>query len=147
MLLFKHDTCQFISGEAQVQRAGGEGFSHNEQNPDNKTNRILQIWALPEKNGLPASYKFYKPKNGLTRLYGGPENQAQTFSSSTTIDLLNLNEGDSFFIEKEMMTYIAEGSALLNSGTSLIEGDLNIFNNAEIVAQSELKMILINKGK
>lgn len=37
--------------EAQVQRAGGEGFSHNEINPDDVENRLIQIWALPERNG------------------------------------------------------------------------------------------------
>lgn len=34
--------------QAQAQRAGGEGFSHNEINPDNKKNRLIQLWVLPE---------------------------------------------------------------------------------------------------
>ena len=35
------------AGDVQVQRAGGEGFEHNEINPDNSKNRMLQVWALP----------------------------------------------------------------------------------------------------
>lgn len=53
----------------QVQRDGGEGFNHNEINPDDSKNRMLQVWALPEIKGQPASYKFYSPKlDGVTRI-------------------------------------------------------------------------------
>ena len=44
-----------VAGDVQVQRAGGEGFNHNEINPDNTNNRMLQVWALPEEKGQPAS--------------------------------------------------------------------------------------------
>ncbi len=37
----------------QVQRAGGEGFTHNEINPDDAKNRMIQIWVLPESQGEP----------------------------------------------------------------------------------------------
>jgi redox-sensitive bicupin YhaK (pirin superfamily) len=37
--------------DVQVQRAGGEGFSHNEINPDGDWNRLIQLWALPEVAG------------------------------------------------------------------------------------------------
>ncbi len=133
------------TGDIQVQRAGGEGFSHNEKNPDQKHNRILQIWALPEERGLPASYKFYSPKNGVTRIYGGPEDQKETFSSSTTVDFLILKKGESFAMESEVMTYLAEGQANANGNEDLIEGDLNIFENVKISAKEDLKLVLIQK--
>ena len=61
-----------VAGDVQVQRAGGEGFNHNEINPDDSKNRMLQVWAFPEVKGQPASYKFYSPKlDGITRIYGG----------------------------------------------------------------------------
>lgn len=60
------------TGNVQVQRAGGEGFSHNEVNPDNKKNRMIQLWVLPEEEGQPAGYKYYIPAlTGTTRVYGG----------------------------------------------------------------------------
>ena len=31
------------AGQVQVQRAGGEGFSHNEINPDDEKNRMIQF--------------------------------------------------------------------------------------------------------
>jgi hypothetical protein len=132
-------------GEVQVQRAGGEGFSHNEKNPDQKKNRILQVWALPEESGLSAAYKAYKPEKGLTRLYGGPENQKETFPSSTTIEILILEAGEQFSFQKEAMTYLAEGTASIENGLEIIEGDLNLLENTELTAKSDLKMIIIKK--
>jgi redox-sensitive bicupin YhaK (pirin superfamily) len=65
------------STDAQSQRAGGEGFSHNEVNPDDTENRMIQLWVLPERTGEPASYKFFQPKPGkVTRVYGGQWNKA-----------------------------------------------------------------------
>lgn len=131
------------ASEVQVQRAGGEGFSHNEQNPDQSINRILQVWALPEKKGLPASYKSYKPGLGLTRLYGGPEEQEQTFSSSTTIELLHLKAGESFTFREKAMTYLAEGKAYLGNDENLVEGDLNFLENTKLMAETETKLVII----
>ena len=39
------------ANHVQVQRAGGEGFLHNEVNPDDKENRMIQMWVRPEKVG------------------------------------------------------------------------------------------------
>ena len=65
--------------DVQVQRAGGEGFSHNEINPDNAINRMIQLWVLPEKSGQPAGYKLYTPKWGeISRIYGGSPDQTET---------------------------------------------------------------------
>lgn len=133
------------SGEIQVQRAGGEGFSHNEQNPDQKTNRILQIWALPEKSGLPAGYKSYKPKKGLTKIYGGSTNQNLTFSSSTSIEYLILDKGKTFTLEKEALTYLAQGSAVTTNQEKIELGDLSLLSTTTITANEDLKMILIKK--
>jgi len=68
------------SNDVQVQRAGGEGFSHNEINPDDNWNRMIQLWALPEVSGQPAAYKVFQPVNGkLTRIYGGDHNDGIDF--------------------------------------------------------------------
>jgi len=53
------------SHHVQAQRAGGEGFSHNEINPDDSENRMIQLWVLPEKSGQAAGYKLYSPVDGL----------------------------------------------------------------------------------
>ena len=48
------------AGTVQVQRAGGEGFSHNEINPDDSENQMIQIWVLPDGlDGLRAAHQRY----------------------------------------------------------------------------------------
>ncbi|MFQ5353607.1 MAG: pirin family protein, partial [Thermodesulfobacteriota bacterium] len=79
----------------QVQCAGGEGFSHNEINPDDTKNRMIQIWVLPEKKGEPSAYKIYNPQPGnITRVYGGGAEQSETFSSRTVIDVAHPGNGE-----------------------------------------------------
>ena len=76
------------SNHVQVQRAGGEGFAHNEVNPDDKENRMIQIWVTPEKSGEPAGYKSYSLQQGrVTRVYGGDDDQVETFVSKTILDV------------------------------------------------------------
>jgi redox-sensitive bicupin YhaK (pirin superfamily) len=98
-------------GNVQVQRAGQEGFSHNEVNPNGKQNRMIQLWALPDQPGEPAGYKQYVPvKNGVTKIYGGAKDQKDTFDSSTNIDVVNVAPGRSYQYDDETMMYVVSGS-------------------------------------
>lgn len=110
--------------DVQVQRAGGEGFSHNEINPDNATNRMTQLWALPEKPGQPAGYKMYTPQWGkIARIYGGLPDQEETFNSQTMIDVGLLNPEQKVAFESEYMAYLTTGTATVG-GAEVREGDL-----------------------
>ena len=44
------------AGSVQVQRAGAEGFRHNEVNPNNEQNHMIQLWVLPDEKDQPAGY-------------------------------------------------------------------------------------------
>ena len=113
-----------FANQVQVQRAGGESFEHNEINPDNQQNRMLQLWVLPETEGEPASYKFYDLEQGkLTFIYGGVKTQSDTLDSHTSIEVGMLNKGQEITKNGEFMVYIAKGSGRLNE-VSVKEGDL-----------------------
>lgn len=113
-----------VANQAQVQRAGGEGFEHNEINPDDDRNRIIQIWVLPEKKGESVAYKFYDIEKGkLTRIYGGRKNQGATLDSHTNLDVGVLNKGQKINKEGVFMAYITRGSGDLD-GTIVKDGDL-----------------------
>lgn len=116
-----------VAGDVQVQRAGGEGFDHNEINPDDKNNRMLQIWALPENKGEPAAYKAYRPaQQGVTRIYGGDKSQTDTFDSHTIIDVVNLAAGDTMTLANESLVYVTKGQASFNeqgNSESLFTGE------------------------
>ncbi len=75
------------AGMVQVQRAGAEGFTHNEINPDDSPNHMIQLWVLPDEAGEPAGYRVYSPENGSRlQIYGGSKDQSERFYSQTYID-------------------------------------------------------------
>jgi len=137
------------TGEAQVQRAGGEGFTHNEVNPDNTKNRMLQLWVLPDESDQPANYKHYTLKsNGVTRIYGGSKNQSKTFDSGTIIDVVRLSSGESIRFDQEILAYVSQGKAAFsdeNSTFSAEEGDLIRSYQTEISTNSDVEIVVVSK--
>ncbi|WP_286262856.1 pirin family protein [Thalassotalea atypica] len=137
------------AGEAQVQRAGGEGFSHNEVNPDDTQNRMLQLWVTPEEPGQQASYKHYTLKDkGVTRIYGGNKGQDETFDSRTVIDIVRLPQGESTTFEQETLTYLSQGNAEFsdpNAVFSAADGDLIRSYKTEIRATTDVEIVVISQ--
>lgn len=143
-----------FAGDVQVQRAGGEGFEHNEINPDNGKNRMLQVWALPVVKGQPASYKSYTPKlAGVTRIYGGTKNQSDTFDSHTMIDIVHLKAGENISLDGEQLFYVITGEATINerqnindSGLKHIKtGDLIRSRDANITATNSIHLLVVSQ--
>ncbi len=113
-----------VTDQVQVQRAGGEGFSHNEINPDGVKNRMLQLWVLPEEAGQPAGYKLYDlAPGGVVRIYGGPAGQDATFASQTTIDVALPEAGQSLTFDGPFIAYLSRGSGSAN-GQPVEDGDI-----------------------
>ncbi len=135
---------QMDSRHVQVQRAGGEGFSHNEINPDDVENRMIQLWVLPEKPGQRARYKLYTPKNGeLMRIYGGEADQDETLDSHTLIDVGVILAGKSILMNTPVLAYITCGSGMFN-GVMVNEGDLVRDEKIEFIAKDDAQLILIH---
>lgn len=137
------------AGAVQVQRAGGEGFSHNEVNPDNHKNRLIQLWALPEEAGQPAGYKFYEPQaNGITRIYGGDKSQQETFDSHTIIDIVRLAAGEQLTLSGDQLSYLTQGTAEFIEGDQRHEahdGDLIRSKDVTITAVNDVNMIVVSQ--
>lgn len=130
--------------DVQVQRAGGEGFSHNEINPDDDWNRMLQLWVLPEVSGQAADYKVYKPVVGeLTRIYGGENNGKTDFPAKTKIDVALLNHAQQIEIDEPFIAYIARGKGLANN-QAVEEGDLIRGNAIKFEALGDAQIIIIH---
>ena len=135
------------SNHVQVQRAGGEGFAHNEVNPDNQENRMIQIWITPEKSGEPAGYKSYPLQQGkITRVYGGDVNQNKTFVSQTTLDVGLVNASQTVSLGGEFIAYVTKGNATLN-GESATGGDLIRGHDIKFQAQTDSQIIIVRKIK
>jgi len=126
-----------VANQAQVQRAGGEGFGHNEINPDEGRTRLLQLWALPETSGSTADYKFYNTNDGhLHRIYGGSTEQTKSFDSHTLIDTGLVKKGYQTSRKGETLVYVANGEVLVNDQL-LKDGDLIRAELIDLVVVSE----------
>ncbi|MFA3920221.1 pirin family protein [Ruegeria hyattellae] len=131
------------TNDAQVQRAGGEGFNHNEVNPDETQNRMLQLWVLPEVKGEPAGYKKFSPTWGETvRIYGGSPEHTQSFAAKTTIDVAMLTAGQSIELTTPYLAYVAKGNGRFAS-TDLTGGDLTRGANGTFTATTDVQFILV----
>jgi len=131
------------AGTVQVQRAGGEGFSHNEINPDDTENQMIQIWVLPDEAEEPAGYKVYQPAAGeRAHIYGGSKNQDDTFYSATSIDVANVLSGQSVNQPGNVMVYVSKGSGIVG-GDSVRARTLLRGTDFEFTASSDAQLILI----
>jgi redox-sensitive bicupin YhaK (pirin superfamily) len=112
------DGDRLSAGSVQVQRAGAEGFRHNEVNPNDEQNQMIQMWVLPDKLGEQAGYKVYQPESGqLTQVYGGNKNQQNTFNSKISVAVSNTQVEQNIVLAGEVLVYVSKGSALINSTT------------------------------
>lgn len=135
---------EMSDSDVQVQRAGGEGFSHNEVNPDNTENRLIQLWVLPERSGEPAGYRFYHPTLGtMTRIYGGTADQDETFESHTLIDVGLLEASQKASIGGPFLAYVTRGSGLVN-GTPVSDGDLIRGEDIAFEATEDAQLVVVH---
>ena len=132
------------AGMVQVQRAGAEGFSHNEINPDDTQNHMIQIWVAPDEPGEPAGYKSYTPKMGdHAHVYGGPNDQNDRFYSKTQIKIVNATAGQTVSHHGEVMAYLSKGSGTAN-GQAVNARTLMRTDGIEFQAGELAQLILIH---
>ena len=131
------------AGQVQVQRAGGEGFKHNEINPHATKNRMIQLWVLPENHGEEAGYKLYDvTQNKLTKIYGGTKEQSITFDSHTVLEVGEFSKAFKFRKEGDFLVYMTGGTALLND-TNVKDGDLIRGSNLNFKATSDNAQVIL----
>lgn len=132
----------------QVQRAGGEGFTHNEINPDDFKNRMIQLWVLPETAGEAAAYKIFESKPGeRTRVYGGPAEQDETIAARTIIEIAQVNAGDKLAQAGKSLVYMTTGKGTMHEGPddeqTIREGDLVESTDFNFSATGDSKLIIV----
>lgn len=128
----------------QIQRAGREGLLHNETNPDGKWNRMIQIWVLPEEEGLASDYKIYKPMQGaVTTVYGGEYDQYTDFPAKTQVDVARLKTGQLLELDTPFMGYVTRGMGIAND-REVEDGDLIRGDSLQFEALRDMEIILIN---
>ena len=132
------------AGEVQVQRAGGEGFQHNEVNPNNSQNQMIQLWVLPEHPGKAADYKVYQPKSGeLTQIYG---NGSEPFDSQTQIFVANTQSKQNFSRSGPVMAYLSKGHGQINGQPINARTLVRSEDGLTFSANSDSQIIFITTG-
>lgn len=135
-----------VAGSVQIQRAGAEGFTHNEINPDDTPNHMIQLWVLPDQAGEPAGYKVYQPESGnVTRVYGGNKDQQDTFYSQTLMDVAMPTGGQTIEHKGEVMAYLSKGSGAAN-GTAISAKTLVRATDLSFKADADSQLILIHQA-
>lgn len=130
--------------EIQVQRAGSEGFAHNEVNPDDAWNRMIQLWVLPEQPGQSADYEIFQSKPGnLTRIYGGNASVENRFPAKTRIDVALLNSGQDIDVKGSCLAYLTRGSGIAN-GELIEDGDLIRADDLQFKAAGKVQLIVMH---
>lgn len=137
------------AGMAQVQRAGAEGFTHNEINPDDSPNHMIQLWVLPDEAGEPAGYHVYSPEKGSrVQIYGGSKDENERFYSQTYIDVANVDASQTVNHDGEVMAFLSKGNGIANGervgARTLMRSDGLDF---EAVTSAQLILIYTNKPK
>lgn len=141
------------AGAVQVQRAGGEGFTHNEINPDDAKNRMIQLWVLPETAGEDAAYQMFESKpNERLRVYGGSSEQDETFASHTIIEIAQVNKGDVLKQHRRSLVYMTTGAGAIPAEPGaedpkkdqiIREGDLVESTDFSFTAKTDSKLIIV----
>lgn len=128
-------------GDIQVQRAGAEGFRHNEINPDDEQNRMLQLWFAPQKAGEKAGYQIFKRADSKRLcVYGGKS--GKTFEGQTLMEIITLKAGESLQQHGDFQAYLYKGSAAVSDHT-LYDGDFFSDSSLDIKASEDCQFILI----
>ena len=131
------------AGQVQVQRAGGDGFKHNEINPNPTKNRMIQLWVLPENHGEKAGYKLYDvTQDKLTKIYGGTKEQNVTFDSHTVLEVGRFSKEIIITKNGDFLLYMTGGTAILND-TNVKDGDLIQGFNLDFKATSDDAQIIL----
>ncbi len=86
----------------------------------------------------------YSLQQGITRVYGGDENQDKTFASKTTLDVGLIDAKQTISFDGEFIAYVTLGSGTLN-GKKVTNGDLIRGNDIRFQAQSDSQIIIVRK--
>lgn len=99
------DETLYEAGEVLIQRAGAQGFEHNEVNPDERPNRIIQLWMQPQQwQGAAQHERAGWPPQGRKRVYR---------SGDTCLDLVALAEAEELMQAGDFRLYLISGAGAI----------------------------------
>ncbi len=105
---------------------------------------MIQLWVLPEVPGETTGYKLYEAEWGkVARIYGGTEDQDQTFPAKTIIDVSLLKQGQHITVSSEVLAYVTRGEGIAN-GQTVRDGDLVRCEELSFEATEDVQLITVH---
>lgn len=101
-------------GDVQIQRAGQQGFSHDEINPDATFNRFLQLWVRPRVAASTASYTTLRTAADTSTLL--LESEPDSGDARTRISLWRAAPGATETLNGKCQLLIASGRVSIHDG-------------------------------
>lgn len=130
------------AGNVQVQYDGGEGFSHNEINPTDAVQPLLQLWFKPSDVSGGARYQVVQPAAaGITCVYGGP-------AAGVQADVLNWPQGGQLWVPGRVLCYVVSGNGQAGSAghrIALQRGLLIKADSLQLHSDSALQLLLVRQ--
>jgi redox-sensitive bicupin YhaK (pirin superfamily) len=143
----------------EIQRmSAGTGVLHSERNPSsNDSVHLLQIWIMPERQGLPPSYeqKQFSVEKGKWSLIGSNEPTASSVKIHQDVNLyattIGAGEKISYHLSPGRCAWIqvAKGNVEINGSAAKGGDGLAVCDPIamEIEAQSDAELLLFNLKK
>lgn len=141
------DGVEVAGGQVQIQRDGGLGLSHNEINPHNHVQPMIQLWINPlwpsgeNHHATAPEYQRLDVQGGLTCVYGG-----DLFAAPMRVDVLHWLAGGDIRLNDDALLYVCSGQAQIREGNEVISvarGTLLRGNHLHIQAGAELLMLVV----
>jgi quercetin 2,3-dioxygenase len=99
------DESLYQAGDVLIQCAGAQGFEHNEVNPDERPNRIIQLWMQPpQSQGAAQHGQSDWPQQGRKCIYR---------SGDTCLDLVTLADAERLIQSGDYRLYLISGAGVL----------------------------------
>jgi len=127
------DESVFDAGSVLVQRAGRQGFEHNEMNPDETPNRIIQIWMKPDQVQDVACHEVRQwPSKGSACVYRSSEGNA-----ATLLEVILLSVGESLRFGRDSGLYLVSGTARIGKDGDVLVPEQSYISGNSMTASVE----------
>ncbi|MGB1221514.1 MAG: pirin family protein [Alcanivoracaceae bacterium] len=139
------DGYHLSAGDVQIQRAGRNGFQHDEINPSTDFNHLVQLWLAPEDSATQAHYQVITPSPGqATTVYGDAHSP---LDGHTCVAVAPLKRGQQLHWQGDTQIYLASGQLWLNDGdaTETIERETLVrLDDPHLTATRDCLAILVS---
>jgi len=123
------------AGEVLVYRAGVQGASHRQRNPEARPNRVVRLTLAVEASGPgPTSERPALLGGRVNRIYPG-SGARPAAEGATCVEIASLEGGQSLDVETAFLAYVVSGAGFANEDRveegTLLRGDTLSFDATE----------------